>query len=65
MGAVDVIPFLPIRDVTMDDCVALAREVGREIAETLGVPVYLYDRAALYPRPAQAWPRSARASTRA
>jgi glutamate formiminotransferase / formiminotetrahydrofolate cyclodeaminase len=49
MGAVDVIPFLPIRGVTMDDCVALAREVGQEIAETLGVPVYLYDRAALSP----------------
>jgi glutamate formiminotransferase/formiminotetrahydrofolate cyclodeaminase len=49
MGAVDVIPFLPIRDVTMDDCIALARDVGREIAETLGVPVYLYDRAALTP----------------
>ena len=49
MGAVDVIPFLPIRGVTMDDCIALARDVGREIAETLGMPVYLYDRAALMP----------------
>jgi glutamate formiminotransferase len=49
MGAVDVIPFLPIRDVTMDDCVEMAREVGREIAGTLNVPVYLYDRAALSP----------------
>ena len=49
MGAVDVIPFLPIRGVTMDDCIALAREVGQEIGETLGVPVYLYDRAALTP----------------
>ncbi len=49
MGAVDVIPFLPIRDVTMDDCVALARDVGRELAETLHVPVYLYDQAALLP----------------
>ena len=49
MGAVDVIPFLPIRDVTMDDCIELARDVGRQIAETLGVPVYLYDRAALTP----------------
>jgi glutamate formiminotransferase/formiminotetrahydrofolate cyclodeaminase len=49
MGAVDVIPFLPIRDVTMDDCVALAREVGRELADTLNLPVYLYDQAALTP----------------
>ena len=49
MGAVDVIPFMPVRDVTMDECVALARDVGRELAATLGVPVYLYDRAALVP----------------
>src|SRR5437764_15288889 len=47
MGAVDVIPFLPIRDVTMEGCVELARDVGREIGETLGIPVYLYDQAAL------------------
>src|SRR5262245_13135927 len=49
MGAVDVIPFVPIRDVTMDACVELAREFGRELAETLEIPVYLYDRAALTP----------------
>jgi len=49
MGAVDVIPFIPIRGVTMDDCVALARNVGRELAETLSLPVYLYERAAVSP----------------
>jgi glutamate formiminotransferase len=49
MGAVDVIPFMPVRDVTMEDCVELARRMGRELAETLGLPVYLYDRAALVP----------------
>src|SRR5262249_21448920 len=49
MGAADVIPFLPIRDVTMDDCVALARDVAREIGQQLGIPVYCYDRAALSP----------------
>src|SRR5438105_864451 len=49
MGAVDVIPFLPIRDVTMEECVELARDVGREMGETLGIPVYLYDQAALVP----------------
>ena len=49
MGAVDVIPFMPVRDATMEDCVELARRVGRELAETLGLPVYLYDRAALLP----------------
>lgn len=49
MGAVDVIPFMPVRDVTMDECVALARDVGRALAEELHLPVYLYDRAALVP----------------
>jgi glutamate formiminotransferase/formiminotetrahydrofolate cyclodeaminase len=49
MGAVDVIPFVPVRDVTMEECVELARDVGREIGETLGLPVYLYDRAATSP----------------
>ncbi len=49
MGAVDVIPFMPVRDVTMDDCVELARRFGRELAEALDLPVYLYDRAALSP----------------
>ncbi len=49
MGAVDVIPFIPIRGVTMADCVELAREVGRELAESLSLPVYLYERAAASP----------------
>jgi len=49
MGAVDVIPFMPVRDVTMDDCVDLARRFGEELAGSLGLPVYLYDRAALSP----------------
>jgi glutamate formiminotransferase/formiminotetrahydrofolate cyclodeaminase len=49
MGAVDVIPFLPIRELSMEDCIALAREVAREIGERLGIPVYCYDQAALSP----------------
>ena len=49
MGAADVIPFMPIRGVSMDDCVAAARDFGRVLAETLDIPVYLYDRAALTP----------------
>ena len=49
MGAADVIPFMPVRGVTMQDCVELARSFGRELAETLDIPVYLYDRAALVP----------------
>jgi len=49
MGAADVIPFMPVRGVTMDQCVTLARDFGRALAETLEVPVYLYERAALSP----------------
>jgi len=49
MGATDVIPFMPVRDVSMGDCVALAREVGEELAADLDLPVYLYDQAALVP----------------
>lgn len=49
MGAVDVVPFMPVRDVGMEDCVELARVVGRELAETLALPVYLYGEAAVAP----------------
>ncbi len=45
-GAVDVCPFVPIAGVTMDDCVALARELGQQIAETFRIPVFLYAEAA-------------------
>jgi glutamate formiminotransferase len=46
MGAVDVVPFIPIRGASMEDCVALSKEVGAEIAERFGVPVYLYEESA-------------------
>jgi glutamate formiminotransferase / formiminotetrahydrofolate cyclodeaminase len=46
MGALDVCPFVPVSGVTMDDCVACAREFGRRAAEELGIPVYLYEAAA-------------------
>jgi glutamate formiminotransferase / 5-formyltetrahydrofolate cyclo-ligase len=49
MGAVDVVPFIPIEGVTMADCVALAKEVGRDVAARFGVPVYLYEEAASTP----------------
>ena len=42
MGAVDVIPFIPIKNVTAEDADALAKEVGRTIFEKYGVPVFLY-----------------------
>jgi glutamate formiminotransferase / 5-formyltetrahydrofolate cyclo-ligase len=46
MGAVDVVPFIPLRGSSIEDCVKLAREGGAEIAERFGVPVYLYEEAA-------------------
>jgi glutamate formiminotransferase / formiminotetrahydrofolate cyclodeaminase len=49
VGATDVIPFVPIRGVTLDECVQLARNVGKEIAERFGIPVYLYEAAATRP----------------
>ncbi|MDQ7006808.1 MAG: glutamate formimidoyltransferase [Acidobacteriota bacterium] len=51
MGAVDVMPFVPAGGgATMDDCVALARRVGRRIGEELEIPVFLYERAATRPQ---------------
>ena len=49
IGATDVIPFVPISGVTMDDCVAMANRVGARIGNELGVPVYLYGKAATRP----------------
>ena len=49
LGAADVIPFIPVEGVTLDDCVALARKVGREIWERYHIPVYYYEAAALRP----------------
>ena len=46
MGAVDVVPFIPIRGASTEDCVALAREAGAAVAERFGIPVYLYEDAA-------------------
>jgi len=49
MGAVDVVPFVPLREVTMEDCVQLANEFGKEFAEKFSVPVFLYENAATRP----------------
>jgi glutamate formiminotransferase len=49
MGAVDVIPFIPIKNVTMKDCVEISKEVGKQIADELHVPVYLYAESATAP----------------
>ena len=49
LGAADVVPLVPLRDVTMDDCVLLARALGRRIGDELEIPVYLYEHAATRP----------------
>jgi glutamate formiminotransferase len=49
MGATDVVPFIPIEGVTIEDCVAIARKVGEEIWKRYQIPVYLYEAAAATP----------------
>jgi len=49
MGAADVIPFIPIDGVTIDDCVTIARHVGAEIWKRFQIPVYFYEAAATRP----------------
>ena len=49
IGATDVVPFIPLEGYTMEECVALARRVGREIWERYGIPVYFYEAAATRP----------------
>jgi glutamate formiminotransferase/formiminotetrahydrofolate cyclodeaminase len=47
MGAMDVCPFIPVANVTMDECVEISKTFGRLAAETLGVPFFLYEAAAV------------------
>ena len=49
IGATDVLPFVPVTGVTIDECVSLAHEAGKRIWQELGIPVYFYERAALRP----------------
>jgi glutamate formiminotransferase/formiminotetrahydrofolate cyclodeaminase len=49
MGAADVVPFVPLEGATMEQCVELARKLGERVASELGIPVYLYERAATRP----------------
>jgi len=49
LGAADVVPFVPIKNVTMEDCVAMARRLGERVGQELGIPVYLYEKAATRP----------------
>jgi glutamate formiminotransferase len=43
MGALDVVPFVPIKDVTVEECIELSKRVGKSIAEKFNIPVYLYE----------------------
>ena len=49
MGAADVIPFIPIRNTSMEECIALSKEVGEEIAKRYNFPVFLYEKSASAP----------------
>jgi len=49
LGATDVLPFVPVHGVTLDDCVMLAHQAGERIARELRIPVFFYERAALKP----------------
>ena len=49
MGAVDVVPFIPIRNVTMEEAVGLSKEVGKEVAKRYNLPVFLYEKSASAP----------------
>lgn len=49
MGATDVVPFVPVRGISMAECVELAQKLGRRVGEELGIPVYCYEEAATRP----------------
>ncbi|MEN6520350.1 MAG: glutamate formimidoyltransferase [Armatimonadota bacterium] len=49
IGATDVIPFIPVSGVSVEECIELACELGQEIAEKLGIPIYLYEKSATRP----------------
>lgn len=49
LGATDVVPFVPLRDITMVECVEMARRLGKRVADSLDIPVYLYEEAATTP----------------
>ena len=49
IGAADVVPFIPLDDATMDECVQRARDLADRVGNELGIPVYLYEHAALQP----------------
>ena len=50
IGATDVVPFIPVKNINMEECVELANKLGKKIADELSIPVYLYEEAATRPR---------------
>ncbi len=50
MGATDVCPFIPVSEVTMEECVEISRRLGKRVGEELGIPVYLYEHSATTPQ---------------
>ena len=50
LGAIDVVPFVPVKNSTMEDCIKIAEKFGERISKELGVPVYLYEEAARKPQ---------------
>lgn len=53
IGATDVVPFIPVRNVSLEECVTIARQVGEEAVRRYGIPVYLYEAAATRPERVQ------------
>src|SRR5512133_1044680 len=49
LGATDVVPFVPIRDISMQECVEMARRLGKRVGDELNIPIYLYEEAATRP----------------
>lgn len=49
MGATDVVPFIPIKDITTEECVQMAKDLGKRVGEELNIPIYLYEDAASCP----------------
>jgi len=49
IGATDVLPFVPLANITMDECVAIAKRLGQRVGDELNLPVYLYEAAATRP----------------
>jgi glutamate formiminotransferase len=58
LGATDVVPFVPIRGVSLAECVEIAKTTGRAIADRLKIPVYLYEAAATRPDRSETWKTS-------